>query len=85
MYPPMEHPALDVTQIKRDMTLEEIQEKVTDIQKRLNYAYRTGNQPLINQLTMVFNVYIRAQKEVLDEMFGDDGDGPDLDQKIDVT
>jgi len=80
----MEHPALDVLQIKNDLTIEEIQSKVMDLNKRMTFAYRTGNQSLINQLSMVLEVYTRAQRELLDEMFGNK-DGPDLNGKIDVS
>ena len=84
-FPPMEHPSLSVEQIKKDLTLEQIQEKMSELQKRLRFAYRIGNQQMINQLTMMYNVYTRAQAELLNELFGDDGDGPNLDDKIDVT
>jgi len=72
----MEHPGLNVTQIKADMSLEEIQVKIKDIVTRLNFAYQTMNQPLINQLEMVRETYSRAQQEALDEMFGNDKDNP---------
>lgn len=79
----MEHPNLNVPQIKEDLNLEQIQEKISDINKRLSFAYRTGNQPMVNQLTMILECYVRAQREILDEMFGRDGE--DKAGKIDIS
>jgi len=64
-----EHPQIDINNIKKELTIEEIQEKLKDIVTKLNFAYNTGNQELMNQLTMFKNVYTRAQQELLDEMF----------------
>lgn len=81
----MEHPGIDIVAIKRDMTLEELQAKVTDLHTRMGFAYQTNNQPMMHQLEMMLEVYTRAQMEVLDEMFKPDPDGPDLGGKIDVS
>jgi len=81
----MEHPGLDIVQIKKDLSLEEIQSKVNDLHKRMAFAYTTGNHDMMYQLEMMLEVYTRAQMEVLNEMFSPDGDGPDLDGKIDVS
>lgn len=80
----MEHPALDVNDIK-EKGLEEIQEKLRELYKKQNFAYKTGNQPVLNQLQMVIEVYARAQQELLREMFSPNGKGGDLDDKIDVS
>lgn len=68
----MEHPGINVKKIKEEMSIEEMQAQLKDIIMKLNFAYTTGNQPLIQQLTMVKESYTRAQLEKLDEMFGDD-------------
>ena len=83
----MEHPAVDVRQIKDEMTLEEIQNKIADLYKRLGFALRMGNQPLVNQINMVLEAYQRAQREILTEMFSEDGEGTDrgLDGSIDIS
>jgi len=65
----MEHPGLDIKKIKDDMTLDEIQAKIVDLRTRMGFAYRMGNQNMMNQLDMMLEVYTRAQNEVLDEMF----------------
>ena len=70
----MEHPGLDVSKIKEDMSIEEIQTKLKDIISKLNFAYSTGNTALITQLQMGKETYTRAQMEKLNEMFGGDDD-----------
>lgn len=83
----MEHPSVNVPEIKENMNLEEIHEKITDLTKRLSFAYNMGNQPMINQLQMILECYTRAQKEILDEMFGggDKDDGDPRETKIDIS
>ena len=80
----MEHPALNVRKIKEELTLEEIQGKVNELYKRLTFAHSTGNQALINQLEMVMEAYQRAMNEILNEMFGADGEGEGIDENIDI-
>lgn len=70
----MEHPGLNVREIKEQMSIEEIQAKLKDIMMKLNFAYRTSNQAMIAQLNMGRETYTRAQLEKLNEMFGDDKD-----------
>ena len=81
----MEHPGVDINQIKRDLKLEEVQEKLRELYKRQTFAYQTNNTPMMAQLDMVIEVYGRAQMEMLDEMFSPGSDGPDLEGKIDVS
>lgn len=79
----MEHPGLDVHQIKKELTLEEMQEKIKKISVRLSFAYRMMNQPLINQLEMVMETYNRAYMETLQKTFGSDGNNSA--GKIDIS
>lgn len=70
----MEHPGTDVNKIKEE-SLEHIQQKIGELYDRLNFAYRTANQPLINQLTMVMETYTRAQEEKVIEQYQDYHEG----------
>lgn len=79
----MEHPFLSVAQIKEELSVDEIHKKIQEIVGRLNFAHRTGNQQLINQLQMVYETYSRAQMEKVDELFGNDGKGHQ--GKIDIS
>lgn len=81
----MEHPGVDINQIKRDFKLEEVQDKLKELYKRQTFAYQTNNIAMLSQLEMIIEVYGRAQMEMLDEMFSPESGGPDLDGKIDVS
>ena len=81
----MDHPGVDIKQLKRDLKIEEIQEKLRELYKRQAFAYQTNNTPMLAQLEMIIDVYGRAQMEMLDEMFSPGGVGPDLEGKIDVS
>lgn len=61
----MEHPFINNLS---DLTLEQLQEKLSDITNKLNFAYRTGNGPLINQLKMVYESYKNEHGKKLDEI-----------------
>ena len=41
----------------KDLSLEEIISKSSDLSSKLNFAYRSGNQPLANQVRMVLAGY----------------------------
>lgn len=81
----MEHPNVDVSEIKKELTLEQIQEKVSDLRARLNFAYGMGQQQLINQLHMVLECYERAQMEMLNEMFSGDDEDDDPTDNIKIS
>lgn len=61
----MEHPFINNL---RDLSLETIQEKIGELTKKLNFAYKTGNGPLIHQLNMALESYKKAQSEKMDEL-----------------
>lgn len=50
----MQHPF--ITDLS-DKTLEELQKTISDLTNKLNFAYRTGNGPLINQIQMAIDSY----------------------------
>jgi hypothetical protein len=50
----MKHPLMGSL---ADLSLEEIVSKSSDLSGKLNFAYRTGNQPLVNQIRMVLEGY----------------------------
>lgn len=62
----MEHPFINNLSSK---TLEELQEGLSGLTSKLNFAQRTGNRALINQLMMAIESYRKEHAKKMDEMF----------------
>jgi hypothetical protein len=50
-----------------DLSIDELQEKISDLNKRLTYAYHIGNRPMINQLNMLLSTYRTTYQGKVDE------------------
>jgi hypothetical protein len=50
-----------------NLSLEEIQNKISDLMNKLNFAYRTGNSALIHQLLMVIDSYKLEYNKKMDD------------------
>jgi predicted Zn-dependent protease len=61
----MEHPF--ITSLS-DKTLEELQNTISDLYGKLNYAHRSGNSALITQINMVMDSYRAEYNKRMDEM-----------------
>lgn len=64
----MEHPFLNKEELE-SKSLEELQDSLSSLMNKLNFAFRTGNGPLIHQLQMVIQAYRNQQRKKMDEMF----------------
>lgn len=64
----MEHPFINKNELK-DLSVEQLQDKVSSLTTKLTFAYRTGNGPLINQLQMVLETYRNQISKKMDELF----------------
>ena len=64
----MEHPFLNKSDLK-DLSVEQLQEKLSSLTEKLTFAYRTGNGPLIHQLQMVLETYRNQFTTKMDELF----------------
>ena len=62
----MKHPFINDLS---DKTIEELQTAIESLTNKLNYAYRTGNSPLIHQLQMVMESYREQISKKMDEIF----------------
>lgn len=62
----MEHPFVNGLESK---TLEELQETITGLSSKINFAYRTQNGPLLQQLQMAMESYKNQHRKKMDEMF----------------
>lgn len=61
----MEHPFIhDLS----DKSLEDLQNKISELMSKLNFAYRTGNGPLIHQIQMALGSYKSAYNKKMDEL-----------------
>jgi len=79
----MEHPFLSTNDLS-ELTLDEIQNKISDLTGKLNFAYQTNNQSLINQVGMVLESYNSARGQKLNDMFPKDK-GDDHTDKINIS
>lgn len=61
----MEHPFINNIS---DKSLEELQKIVSDLTSKLNFAYKTGNGPLIHQVNMALESYKNAYSKKMDEL-----------------
>lgn len=61
----MEHPFINNLSSK---TLEELQRDMSGLTTKLNFAYRTRNEPLMNQIRMALESYQNAYSKKIDEM-----------------
>lgn len=63
----MEHPFINNID---NLSLEELQTKISDLHKKLTFAYRTGNGPLIHQLNMALESYRNTYNKKMDDLIG---------------
>lgn len=52
-----------------ELSMDEVQEKITDLTGKLTFAYRTSNQALIHQLNMALESYRSEYKKRMDKVF----------------
>lgn len=52
-----------------DKNLDELQSSISDLSRKLSFAYRINNQGLINQLGMVIEGYRQEYTKKMDELF----------------
>jgi uncharacterized membrane protein (DUF106 family) len=77
----MEHPLIgDLSGLK----IEELQSKISELNKRMSFAYKTGNQTLLNQLQMVLEAYNREYAVKMAKLMPK-GDDDKYGDKIDIS
>ena len=59
----MEHPFISSL---TDKTLEELQTAISDLTKKLNFAYAMQNGPMIHQISMVIESYNTEHSKKMD-------------------
>ena len=77
----MEHPLInDIS----NLTVEELQSKISDLNKKLAFASQTGNQALVSQLQLILGSYNQAYRKKIDEIMPKDGKNK-YSSKIDIA
>ena len=79
----MEHPL--ITNVD-DLSTQQLQERVTDLTKKLGIAYRMGNAQLIGQIQMALDTFQTKLKERQQAEYDRQmGKGKDFGDRIDIS
>ncbi len=78
----MEHPLIPSLD---HMTVEELGAKISELNKKLAIAHRTGNAHLCNQIRMAIESHQTKYQEKTQAMFQSANNGKDFDDKIDIS
>lgn len=74
----MQHPFISDLS---DKSMEDLQNSLADLNKKLSFAYRSLNQPMIDQLRMVIESYQTEYNKRIDEAYKKQNIG----SKINIT
>lgn len=77
----MEHPLINDLS---GLTIEELQSKISDLNKKLAFAMQTQNQALASQIQLVLGSYNEQYRRKIDEMMPKDGKNK-YSSKIDIA
>lgn len=64
----MEHPFASSEILADDLSINQLQEKITQLTQRLSFSYSTGNHALIEQLRMLLDSYNEAYRIKLEKL-----------------
>lgn len=79
----MEHPLINNID---GLSLEELQSKISELNKKLGFAHRTGNAFLSDQIRMAIETYTNKYREKTQKMYdASKKSGPDFSDKIDIS
>lgn len=78
----MEHPLLPSLD---HMTVEELGSKISELNKKLAIAHRTGNAYLCQQIRMAIESHQNKYQEKLQAMYKSNNPGDNFDDKIDIS
>lgn len=62
----MQHPFINDLS---DKTIDELQNTINDLNKKLNFVYRAQNGPMIQQMLMVLDSYKTEYSKRMDELY----------------
>ena len=78
----MEHPFINDLD---GLTLEQLGSKITELNKKLNIAMRSGNPYLCDQIRMALNSYIAKQQQKMQELYRPKPGEDTFEGKIDIS
>ena len=79
----MEHPLISNTD---SLTLEELQSRISDLNKKLSWAIRTNNQHLAAQIQLAINSFSAKYNEKQQALYdAARKSGPDYSDKINIS
>lgn len=79
----MEHPFINNLD---DMTLEQLGSKISELNKKLGIAVRSGNPYLCDQIRMALASYTNKQQQKMAELYNPKpGDADPFTDKIDIS
>lgn len=79
----MEHPLISNID---HMTLEDLQSRINDLHKKLNYAIRSGNADLRSQIQLALNTFNNKYKEKQQALWNEKNkNNPDWSDKINIS
>ncbi len=78
----MEHPLIPSLD---HMTVEELGSKISELNKKLSIAHRTGNAYLCNQIRMAIESHQVKYQEKTQAMFNKNKPGDNFEDKIDIS
>lgn len=76
----MEHPLIGNLD---DFTIEQLQDKINELNKKLGIAYRGGNSQLCNQIRMAIDTFRAKAQQKQDELYNSQSSG--YDDRIDIS
>lgn len=78
----MEHPfAPNLSQ----ETTEDLSEKISTLNSRLQWAFRMGKHDMVRQMQMVIESYRNEYQKRMEEQWNKKSGGQSLDKKIDIS
>jgi hypothetical protein len=79
----MEHPL--ITDIDH-LTVDELQGKISDLNKKLSFAQRIGNAQLVNQIRMAIETFHNKYQQKMQDIHNNQNkNNPDFSDKINIS
>lgn len=79
----MEHPLINNVD---SLTVEELQDRISDLTRKLAWASRSGNANLVNQIRLALNTFTAKHQQKQQELWNArNRSGTDYSDKIDIS